>query len=43
VDGSAPRQPGHFAELLGDLGWKVETTQPAPGRPVQLDVVVDAL
>jgi uncharacterized protein len=39
VDGSAPRSPGRLAELLGDLGWKVEEGE----RPTQLDVVVDAL
>ena len=35
-DGSAPRSPSRFAELLGDLGWKVEQSE----RPGQLDVIV---
>ena len=39
VDGSTPRSPGRLAELLGDLGWKVEAGE----RPTQLDVLVDAL
>jgi hypothetical protein len=38
VDGSAPRRPGQLVELLGALGWTVET--PDPERPTQLDVVV---
>jgi cytoplasmic iron level regulating protein YaaA (DUF328/UPF0246 family) len=39
-DGSAPRKPGDLADLLGDLGWKVETGE--PGRAgTQLDVVVE--
>ena len=36
VDGSVPRNPSRLAELLGDLGWKVEEGE----RPGQLDVVV---
>ena len=39
VDGSTPRTPRRFAELLGDLGWKVEEG----ARPGQLDVVVSQL
>ncbi|MBD8869932.1 peroxide stress protein YaaA [Nocardioides donggukensis] len=39
-DGGRPRTPGQLADLLRDLGWKVEETP--PGRHgVQLDVVVD--
>lgn len=38
-DGSAPRTPARFAELVGDLGWKVEDGD-APGR---FDVVVTDL
>ena len=37
VDGSTPRSPRRLAELLGDLGWKVEASD---GR---LDVVVTDL
>ena len=36
VEGSTPRTPGRLAQLLGDLGWKVESD----GAPGQLDVVV---
>jgi uncharacterized protein len=39
IDGSTPRTPGRLAELLGDLGWKVEDDD-APDR---LDVVVTDL
>ena len=42
VDGSSPRSPGRLAELLGDLGWKVEPVDSA-GGPTQLDVVVTDL
>jgi uncharacterized protein len=42
ADGSAPRSPGRLAELLGDLGWKVEPEDGGSG-PARLDVVVDAL
>ncbi len=43
ADGSAPRTPARFAELLGDLGWHVEAAPSAPGRPQGLDVVVAAV
>lgn len=36
VDGSAPRTPARFEQLLGDLGWRVEEGE----RPGQLDVIV---
>ncbi len=36
VDGSLPRSPARLAELLGDLGWKVEDGE----KPGHLDVVV---
>ena len=39
TDGSTPLSANRFAELLGDLGWKVEES----GRPGQLDVVVTEL
>lgn len=39
VDGTAPRSATRLAELLGDLGWKVEDGE----RPGQLDVVVTEL
>ena len=39
LDGSVPRSATRFAELLGDLGWKVEDG----ARPGQLDVVVTEL
>jgi cytoplasmic iron level regulating protein YaaA (DUF328/UPF0246 family) len=42
ADGSSPRSPGRLAELLGDLGWKVETVD-GVGGPTQLDVVVTDL
>ena len=42
VDGSTPRSPTRLAELLGDLGWQVETAG-SPGKPAQLDVVVTQL
>ena len=42
VDGSAPRTPNRLAELLGDLGWKVEV-ETSRGRPTRLDVVVTDL
>jgi uncharacterized protein len=42
VDGSTPRTAVRLAELLGDLGWKVEPVE-APGKPTQLDVVVTQL
>ncbi|MGZ4455547.1 MAG: peroxide stress protein YaaA [Nocardioides sp.] len=39
-DGRHPRTPGKLADLLTDLGWKVELGE--PGRKgTQLDVVVD--
>jgi cytoplasmic iron level regulating protein YaaA (DUF328/UPF0246 family) len=41
-DGSRPRTPARFAELLRDLGWTVE--QGEPGRTgTRLDVVVSQL
>ena len=41
-DGGNPRTPGAFADLLRDLGWKVEEGE--PGRKgTQLDVVVSDL
>jgi cytoplasmic iron level regulating protein YaaA (DUF328/UPF0246 family) len=40
---AAPRRPGQLADLLTDLGWKVETADTRAGRPPQLDVVVPAL
>ena len=43
VDGSTPRRPGRFAELLADLGWRVESYDPGAGRPIRLDVVVEDL
>ena len=39
LDGSSPRSPARFAELLGDLGWKVEDGE----KPGHLDVVVTEL
>jgi cytoplasmic iron level regulating protein YaaA (DUF328/UPF0246 family) len=39
IDGSAPRTPTRFVELLRDLGWTVEEGE----RPGQLDVVVSEL
>ena len=40
-DGGTPRRPAALADLLRDLGWKVEVG----GRPAgtRLDVVVDAV
>jgi cytoplasmic iron level regulating protein YaaA (DUF328/UPF0246 family) len=43
TDGAAPRRPGQLADLLADLGWKVETAPTSTGRPAQLDVVVAEL
>lgn len=43
LDGSTPRRPGGLADLLADLGWRVETGATAPQKPTQLDVVVAAL
>jgi cytoplasmic iron level regulating protein YaaA (DUF328/UPF0246 family) len=43
TDGSVPRRPGQLADLLADLGWKVEAEDPVAGRPTRLDVVVTAL
>ncbi len=43
VDGSVPRDPAALATLLGDLGWRVESTPTSAGRPARLDVVVGAL
>lgn len=41
-DGRNPRTPAAFADLLRDLGWKVEESE--PGRTgTQLDVVVSEL
>jgi hypothetical protein len=40
VDGSNPRSPARFAELLGDLGWTVEADGAGATR---LDVVVREL
>lgn len=41
-DGGNPRTPGAFADLLRDLGWKVEESAPG-AKGVQLDVVVDEI
>lgn len=41
-EGATPRTPARFAELLGDLGWKVEV-ETSSGKPTQLDVVVTDL
>ncbi|MBB6629874.1 peroxide stress protein YaaA [Nocardioides sp. KIGAM211] len=38
-DGGNPRSPGRLADLLTDLGWKVEVGAPTP-KGTQLDVVV---
>ena len=38
-DGGNPRTPGRLADLLGQLGWKVEVGQPTK-KGTQLDVVV---
>ncbi|KRF15498.1 hypothetical protein ASG90_12480 [Nocardioides sp. Soil797] len=40
--GANPRTPAQFADLLRDLGWKVEESAPT-AKGVQLDVVVDEL
>ena len=40
VDGATPQRPGGLADLLADLGWKVESADPARGKPARLDVVV---
>ena len=37
--GGNPRTPGRLADLLGELGWKVEVGQPTK-KGTQLDVVV---
>jgi hypothetical protein len=42
VDGATPRTPTRLAELLGDLGWKVEVAT-SRGGPTQVDVVVTDL
>ena len=42
TDGSDPRTPARFAELLSDLGWTVETTD-GPSGATRLDVVVRQL
>ena len=39
-DGGNPRTPPAFADLLRDLGWKVEETEPTAAG-ARLDVVVD--
>ena len=39
-DGGAPRTPGRLADLLSDLGWKVELGEQTR-KGTQLDVVVD--
>lgn len=41
-DGRNPSSPGRLAELLGDLGWKVETESGRDGA-TRLDVVVSEL
>ena len=41
-DGRNPRTPGELADLLGDLGWKVETGKPTR-KGTQLDVVVSEI
>ncbi|WP_109507260.1 peroxide stress protein YaaA [Nocardioides speluncae] len=41
-DGRSPRTPAGLADLLRDLGWKVEVGDPAPAGTL-LDVVVDAV
>jgi uncharacterized protein len=38
-NGGNPRTPGRLADLLGELGWKVEVGQPTK-KGTQLDVVV---
>jgi hypothetical protein len=39
-DGGNPRTPGELADLLAELGWKVEVGEPTR-KGTQLDVVVD--
>jgi uncharacterized protein len=39
-DGATPRTPADLADLLRDLGWKVEEAEPGRGG-TRLDVVVD--
>jgi uncharacterized protein len=39
-DGASPRTPAALADLLRDLGWKVEEGEPGRGG-IRLDVVVD--
>ena len=39
-DGANPRTPAALADLLRDLGWKVEEAEPGRGG-TRLDVVVD--
>ncbi len=39
-DGANPRTPAAFADLLRDLGWKVEEAEPT-AQGTRLDVVVD--
>jgi len=39
-DGRTPRRPAALADLLRDLGWKVEVGEPTKGG-TRLDVVVD--
>ncbi|MDX6326977.1 MAG: uncharacterized protein QOK15_3331 [Nocardioidaceae bacterium] len=41
IDGSTPRRPSQLVDLLGDLGWVVET--PDPSDATKVDVVVSAL
>ena len=41
-DGANPRTPAAFADLLRDLGWKVEEGEPG-AKGTQLDVVVSEL
>ena len=41
-DGANPRTPAALADLLRDLGWKVEEAEPGRGG-TRLDVVVDEL
>jgi len=41
-DGRVPRTPGELADLLADLGWKVELGDPTH-KGTQLDVVVDEI
>ena len=43
VDGASPRRPGQLADLLADLGWKVEPDRDGSRRPRRLDVVVTDL